>query len=162
MLATGRAPICLLVVDPPPIIKSDHLAPRPHVSHVTPAILNDPVTRIVDESLQAYFTILPNRTAIDLFDAETTQGSTIYTSSSFLINIACNGDYMTALFHVLLHHSHPAKEDEDINTLLGRAFYRLCCLGRIKFGFDGPLPAHIEAVRIVTECLKGFTAGSAT
>ena len=59
------------------------------------------------------------------------------------------------------HRPAPNIEDEDVIEMLGREWHRLCCLGRMKFGFEGALPAHLEGVRVVLKCFGGFVRDGA-
>lgn len=78
-----------------------------------------------------------------------------------MVSVATNGGHASPVSHVLSHRPAPGKEDEDVNELLGREWYRLCCLGRMRFGFEGALPAHSEAVRVILNGFEGFITENA-
>ncbi len=146
------------MIDAPRATALAHTHPRPIIPHITPAILADPATRIIDESLLGHTVSFPHRVSIELpnFEKPSTSSS-IYAASSFLASIATNGEYATTVSHILSHHPAPGREDEDVDELLGKEWYRLCCLGRMKFGFEGCLlPVHLEGVRVALEGFEGF------
>ena len=158
LIATKNAAVTILTVDPPLPLGLSHTHTRPTGPHITPAILADPSMRIVDESLLAHIAIFPYRNSVNLATSalEPTGPTTIYAMTSFLFSIATNGGYSSYVNHVLTHRSAPGKEDENVEQLLGREWYRLSCLGRMRFGFDGALPVHLEGVRIALECFDGI------
>ena len=145
------------MVDPPSPPGSTQTHPRPVAQHISPAILADPSTRIIDESLFAHSAIFANRVQVNLTNPpQKPERKCIYAASSFIVSVATNGQYSSPVYHVLSHRPAPGKEDENVDELLARQFYRLCCLGRMKLGFEGALPVHLEGVRVALECLEGF------
>jgi hypothetical protein len=61
----------------------------------------------------------------------------------------------TSLYHILHHRAAPGMEHENPGQVLGREFYRMGCLGRLRWGDDGPIAGHVGAVETVLEGLEG-------
>jgi hypothetical protein len=138
--------------------------PKPAVANISMAVLTDPSTRLVDESLRAHLVASRQRLPFALSPStEFSKGKEldidgIYPKKIFVLSVttrgAARGDYATAAYHVLSHRAAPGTEEEKIEQVLGREYYRLTCLGRTRFGYeDGTMPVHLEGVRTV---LEGF------
>ena len=150
LLATKKAPVTLLVIDHPPVPTTTFTQPRSTIPTVSNALLTDPSTRIIDESLSGHLAVLTHQIPIAL------SFSIIYPYSSFVFSIATIPDHTSIISHVLSHRPAPGKDDEDVGEVLGREWYRLACLGRAKFGFTAALPVHLESVRVVLECFDSL------
>jgi hypothetical protein len=157
----------LMVLDPPspgPAISR----PRPAVPNITAAMLNDTSTRIIDESLTAYLTTSTQRLPVDLPDSSGTSSTStqsVYPKSSFVLSVATpgavGGENISAAYQILSHVAAPGKEKESVGEILGREFYRLLCLGRVRYGFEGSgMPVHLEAVRAVLEGMRTMSNGT--
>jgi hypothetical protein len=133
-------------------------------------MLNDVSTRIIDESLTAHLTISTQGLPVDLPDSDSSgRGSTrtqsVYPKSSFVLSVATpgavGGENISAAYQVLSHVAAPGKEKESVGEILGREFYRLLCLGRVRYGFEGSgMPVHLEGVRAVLEGMRTMSNGT--
>ena len=128
---------------------------------ITPALFADPNTRIIDESLIAHAGTPSRRKAIEVPNLSRPEASrkTILPVCSFVLSVAVRGGHDIAAYHILSHRAASGKEDEDMADLLVEEWYRLCCLGRMRFGLEGVLPGHLEAVRVVLEGFEGWAEG---
>ena len=128
---------------------------------ITPALYADPNTRIIDESLIAHAGTPSQRKAIAVPSLSHPEAprKTILPASSFVLSVAVRGGNDSAVYHILSHRAAPGKGDEDMADVLVEEWYRLCCLGRMRFGFEGVLPGHLEAVRVVLEGFEGWAEG---
>jgi len=155
-----KNPVTLLMCDAPPTPGEPIPRPRPQVVNMSPAVLNDPSTRIIDESLASHYFPLPIRKAVDLPPASsssssirfTTHRETVYPVSSFITSLSTPtilGGHSAMTYYVVSHSPAPGKREEDVDALLARDFYRLAALGRKRFRFNSAGPLHLEAVRAV-------------
>jgi hypothetical protein len=167
------AAISLLMVLDPPSPGPAIARPRPAVPNITAAMLNDTSTRIIDESLTAHLTTSTQRLPVDLPDSDSsgrsststsTSRQSVYPKSSFVLSVATpgavGGENISAAYQVLSHVAAPGKEKESVGEILGREFYRLLCLGRVRYGFEGSgMPVHLEGVRAVLEGMRTMSNG---
>lgn len=132
--------------------------PRPAIAALSPAVLFDPQTRLIDETLLGRACSFAYRFRVDVAPfvspPDDKQETELIPRASFLLNVATpgqsSGDFSSSIYHVMASQAAPGKEDEDLLQLLEKQYYRLLCLGRLRFGFDaGDLPVHLEAVRAV-------------
>ncbi|KAK4686309.1 hypothetical protein P7C73_g3822, partial [Tremellales sp. Uapishka_1] len=138
-------PLTVLMVDHPcPITRPISRARQP--TAIVPSILNDPMTIILDESLLARAATFAHRLPVFLPSKET-----YFPQSSFVLNVSTPSlsEHRSAVYHLTSHKPVPGNENEDVVELLKKEFYKLVCLGRMRFGYESCLPAHLESVRSV-------------
>lgn len=149
--------------------------PRPKLGppNAPAPLFNDPSSRIIDESLSGHCLELADRHPVtfaanpDSAPLETKQESriqagpevtaTIYTEASFLLSLATDSGNVhpatSALYHIIHHRPAPGMEDEVIGQVLGREFYRIGCLVRLRMGrLAGDGIGHVGAVEEVLRC----------
>lgn len=145
------------MIDPPDSRHHHVPRPRPPIAAFLPAALFDPQTRLIDETLLGRACFFAYRFPVDISPsgiAADTQQTEVIPLASFLLNVATpgqsTGDFSSSVYHVMTTYAASGKEDEDLLQLLAKQYYRLLCLGRLRFGFDtADLPVHLEAVRAV-------------
>ncbi|ORX40443.1 hypothetical protein BD324DRAFT_610744 [Kockovaella imperatae] len=138
-------------------IKQTSLKP---IGAIPPALFADASTRLIDESLTAYYASHYTRAPVHLpARPDSSSHHLLFPHSVFLLSIAMpNLSYESTTLSVLYHESPPGKSDEDISLLLAGAIYRLIALGRLRFGFDSSRPAHVEGVNKVLSCFRKIAA----
>ncbi|KAL7424544.1 hypothetical protein Q5752_000228 [Cryptotrichosporon argae] len=129
-----RDTLFAIMVDAPPAAPA---RPRSLDADVAAAILTDPSACVVDETLAAHFAELSARLPVG-------DDPSVYVDAAFMLTTAAPSaaSYATATYYVLT-------EGEHVLQDIAKQLYGLACLGRKRYGFDGGLPAHLEAVRAV-------------
>ncbi|ORY31634.1 hypothetical protein BCR39DRAFT_526047 [Naematelia encephala] len=151
LLASKKAPVTVLVAE----VSLEHENPadrsRVLATNVPVALLADPSSTLIDETLIGH--ALPCHHRIPLGSSST------YPRTTFILSLATpRGANNTALYHVLHHRPAPGKEDEEVDKLFAREFYRLACLARVRFRMnDGCLPVHLESIRLISAALDIVT-----
>ncbi|WVQ83661.1 hypothetical protein IAT38_005804 [Cryptococcus sp. DSM 104549] len=152
LLLSGRPwPITLLMVDSTPPPASGPAPPRPRpVANITPALLTDPTTRLIDNSLSAHLTTFPIRLPVLLPPSETLA---IYPQNSFMLTVAAtDGEaHASEMYHVVHHKTpHGRKDREDgICGELGEEYYRLGCVMRGRWGGSGWLDGVRWGMKVI-------------
>lgn len=146
LFVTCNVPMSIMMSEPASP-RSGPSAPRNGPANVIPGLINDPLSKITDDSLAGSFYTLPQRHPV------TIENTTWYPESTFLVSLATPSlEYETTTIHLLCHRPVPGDDDEVVETVLAREMYRMGCWASVKFGLDG-LPGHLAAVRAVQDSL---------
>ncbi|WWD19869.1 hypothetical protein CI109_104337 [Kwoniella shandongensis] len=176
LLSKRTAPVTLFMTDtiqPSSQAASDRIPHPRHVANITPAIITDPGTRIIDTTLCGQLTTLSNvRLPIDIplssmegnSSSEEKRMTTIYPSSNFFLTLSNSisgsgggGEgYTTTPFHTIYHNPPSGKENlglEESQSEIGEDYYRLSTIFEKRWGIDSGL---VGCVRVGMEGLENF------
>ncbi|TYJ58993.1 hypothetical protein B9479_000432 [Cryptococcus floricola] len=149
LLSTPSGPATTCLTDPCPTAP-----PRPRaIANISPAILTDPNTSIIDTSLAGHITHLPFALPAELLSSPSLLPQTIYPQSTFLVTLPGKDgvEHKTVSYHLLSHkprrpcqEKDKEAEKEDVKAVgkeLAEEYYRLSCLARQRWGGEGWLDA---------------------
>ena len=140
-----------------PIAQSNLVAQR-H-GNVGAGVLNDPATRLVDESMLGQFWPLTFRSSVSLPSTPTAADPepvnspdqlTLFLPTFILSQATPDASaHGATTYHIVAHTSpdDPSFKGEDPMALFGKEYHRLACYARARFGFESGLPAHLECVQ---------------
>ncbi|KAK8853441.1 hypothetical protein IAR55_004147 [Kwoniella newhampshirensis] len=167
LLGKKAPPVTLLMTEslPSPSL-TDKRIPRPrHVANITPAILTDPGTRLIDATLSGQMTTMSDiRLPVDVSVTSGSSGmsqarSTMYPPSIFFLTLSSSvsDGFFTVPFHILYHKSPLGGDDSEEDQGMGKAqneigedYYRLSTIinkrWEIERGLQGCASIGLEGL----------------
>ena len=154
---SSNNPLTLFMAESSEPTAQSNLVAQRH-GNVGAGVLNDPATRIVDESMLGQFWPLTFRSSVSLPSTSTAadpdslepRSETLFLPSFILSQATPDASaHGATTYHIVAHTSpdDPSFKDEDPMALFGKDYHRLACYARARFGFESGLPAHLECVQ---------------
>ncbi|EIW72133.1 hypothetical protein TREMEDRAFT_58289 [Tremella mesenterica DSM 1558] len=174
--SSSTHPLTILTIPslppPPPSILSP---PKP--TNIPASTFTDPSSRLIDESLigsfhpiaprPIFFPLSPSIPSVPSsdptfdrpFTEERGKGKEIFFPTFILSQSSPDAQtHVSTIYHIIAQNGRGIEEEEikvkDRRSKLGKEYWRLTCLGRTRWGFEGGLPAHVECVRSALEIVE--------